>query len=228
MLQAWGKYGLTSAESEFIQKYDRKGRLATKRHISFPHIVKGKIEFLGMIRGRDSPIYLRLHGQLCMLEPKFIKQQILLLKSVQLVRPKILREGKTDWKHLEASLANIKQQGKFTDMELDLHKSEDSAGGASIKRMCLEYSKLPQSQLTIFIFDNDDQSITKEFSKTGEDYKSWGNNIFSFVIPVPNHRTETPEVCIEMYYRDGDIIREDAHNRRLFLSTEFNPRSGRQ
>ena len=185
----------------------RKGRLSTKRHISFPHIVKGKIEFLGMIRGRDSPIYSRLYSELCKLEPEFIKQQTLPLKSVQLVRPKILTEGKTDWKHLEASLTKLKQQGQFTDLELDFHKSEDSAGAASIKSMCIEYSKLPQSQLTIFIFDNDDQSITKDVSEAGKDYKSWGNNVFSFVIPVPNHRIETPRVCIEMYYRNGDITR---------------------
>jgi RNA-directed DNA polymerase len=30
-----------------------------------------------------------------------------------------------------------------------------------------------------------------------------------------------------MYYTDGDIIRENANNRRLFLSTEFNPQLGR-
>jgi hypothetical protein len=57
-----------------------------------------------MIRGKDSPLYLRLYRQLCKLEPQFIKQQILPLKSVQLARPKILTEGKSYWKHLEASL----------------------------------------------------------------------------------------------------------------------------
>ena len=134
MLHAWEKYGLIAAESEFIQKYDRKGKFPTKRHISFPRIVKGKIEFLGMIRGKDSPLYLRFYSQLCKLEPQFIKQQIIPLKSVQLARPKILTEGKTDWKHLEASLTKLKQQGQFTDLELDFHKSEDSAGAASIKK----------------------------------------------------------------------------------------------
>jgi RNA-directed DNA polymerase len=126
-----------------------------------------------------------------------------------------------------ASLTILKQQGQFTDLELDFHKSEDPAGAASIKRMCIEYSKVPQSQLTIFIFDNDDQTITKDVSERGRDYKSWGNKVFSFVIPVPSHRIQTPGVCIEMYYRDGDITRQDAKNRHLFLSTEFHPQSGK-
>jgi RNA-directed DNA polymerase len=174
MLHAWEKYGLKATESEFMQKYDRKGRFPTKRHVSFPHVVKGKIEFLGMIRGRDSPLYLRLYSQLRKLDPQFIKQQILPLNSVQPPRTKILTEGKTDWKHLEASLTKLKQQGQFTDLELDFHKSEDPAGAASIKNMCSVYSKSPQSQLTIFIFDNDDQIITKDVSERGKDYRSWG------------------------------------------------------
>jgi RNA-directed DNA polymerase len=194
-----------AAENEFMQKYDRKGRFPAKRHISFPHIVKGKVEFLGMVRGKDSPLYLRLYSQLCKLELQFIKQQIVPLKSVQLARPRILTEGKTDLKHLEASLTKLKQHGQFSDLELDFHKLDEPAGAASIKRMCSDYSKVSQSQLTIFIFDGDDEKITQEFSERGKDYKSWGNKVFSFVIPVPSHRGETPEVCIEMYYRDGDI-----------------------
>jgi RNA-directed DNA polymerase len=96
MLHAWKKYGLKATESEFIQKYDRKDRFPNKRHISFAHIVKGKIQFLGMVRGKDSPLYLKLYSQLGKLEPKFIKQQIVPQQSIQLVRPLIITEGKTD------------------------------------------------------------------------------------------------------------------------------------
>jgi RNA-directed DNA polymerase len=226
MLHAWEKYGVAAAESEFIQKHDRKGRFPNKRHISFPHIVKGKIEFVGMVRGKESAIYLKFYNQLCKLEPQFIKPQVISQQPIKLARPMIITDGKTDWKHLEASLTVLKQQGQFTDLELNFHKSEVSAGAISIKIMCIEYSKLPQSQLTIFIFDNDDHTITKDVTERGKDYKSWRNNVFSFVIPVPSHRTETPELCIEMYYRNGDLARQDAKNRRLFLSTEFHPKSG--
>ena len=144
MLHVWEKYGLIAAENEFMQKYDRKCRFPAKRHISFPHIVKGKIEFIGMVRGKDCPIYLSFYSQLCKLEPKFVKQQIVPLKSVDLARPRIVTEGKADWKHLEASLAIFKRQGQFMDLDLDFHRSEDSAGAASIKRMCIEYSRVPQ------------------------------------------------------------------------------------
>jgi RNA-directed DNA polymerase len=34
------------------------------------------------------------------------------------------------------------------------------------------------------------------------------------------------EICIEFYYKDGDIIRPDKKGKRLYLSNEFNPNSG--
>ena len=143
MLHAWEKYGLIAAEDEFMQKYDRKGKFPANTHISFPHIVKGKIEFLGMVRGKDCPVYLRFYSQLCKIKPQFLKQQIVPLKSIQLLRPIIFTEGKTDWKHLEISLNKLKQQKQFMDLQLDFHKSEDSVGAPSLKSGCNEYSKLP-------------------------------------------------------------------------------------
>jgi RNA-directed DNA polymerase len=34
-------------------------------------------------------------------------------------------------------------------------------------------------------------------------------------------------ICIELYYKDYEIQREDTENRRLFLSNEFRPKTGR-
>ena len=69
MLHAWRKFGLEDAEREFLNKYDRKHRSPYKAPPSFKLIVKGKIEFLGMVRGKDSPIYRRFCDQLRELAP---------------------------------------------------------------------------------------------------------------------------------------------------------------
>lgn len=61
----------------------------------------------------------------------------------------------------------------------------------------IQYARILQNQLTIFIFDNDDQKIIRDVSEDGRAYKAWENNVFSFVIPVPDHRIATPEICIE-------------------------------
>jgi RNA-directed DNA polymerase len=59
MLHAWDKYGLARAEREYYDRYNQQQRGPYKSKPSFKQIVKGKIEFLGMVRGRDNPIYLR-------------------------------------------------------------------------------------------------------------------------------------------------------------------------
>lgn len=227
MLHAWEKYGLKAAEDEFRKKYDQNGKYSAIRKASFPYIVKGKIEFLGMVRGKDSSVYLKYYNQLCRLAPQFAPKQPVAQPAIRLVKPCIITEGETDWKHLEISLKKLQKQGLFVNMELDFHKSLKQAGGASVKNICIQFANKHQDQITIFIFDNDDQTIIKDVSSSGENYKNWSNNVFSFVIPVPAHRSETPEVCIEMYYKDIEITREDEKGRRLFLSNEFQQRSGR-
>ena len=54
-----------------------------------------------------------------------------------------------------------------------------------------------------------------------------GNNVFSFAIPTPSHRQGLHGICIESYYTDQELRTEDQFGRRLFLSAEFNPSSGR-
>ena len=58
MLHAWGRYGLAAAQDEFRAKYDRQRRRGHKP--DFDRVVRGKLEFIGFIRGRDDKLYLRL------------------------------------------------------------------------------------------------------------------------------------------------------------------------
>ena len=59
MLHAWEKYGHDAAEREFRLKYDRT-RSRNRREKSFRHVVRGKLDFLSMVRGRQDPIYQKL------------------------------------------------------------------------------------------------------------------------------------------------------------------------
>ncbi|MFT3890770.1 MAG: hypothetical protein QM730_03980 [Anaerolineales bacterium] len=57
-------------------------------------------------------------------------------------------------------------------------------------------------------------------------YKSWGNEVYSFAIPVPAHRKGYSNICIEMFYTDSEISTKDSSSRRLYLTSEFHPVSG--
>jgi len=57
MLHAWAKFGLDAAEKEHHTKYEVKSRLDIKGKPHFRQVLRGKIEFVGMVRGDKDPIY---------------------------------------------------------------------------------------------------------------------------------------------------------------------------
>ena len=60
MLHAWDKYGLENAEKEFLIRYDTKDRAPFRSSNIFRQVVKGKLDFLAMIRGNDDLLYRKL------------------------------------------------------------------------------------------------------------------------------------------------------------------------
>jgi hypothetical protein len=73
MLHAWEKHGLQAAESEYHAKYLKKYRHPDKRLPPFKLVVRGKLEFLGLVRGKDNPTYLRFAEKLRSLAPELLK-----------------------------------------------------------------------------------------------------------------------------------------------------------
>ena len=57
MLHAWAKFGLEAAEKEYHQKYQSKARFPRKASPTFKQVLRGKIEFLGMVKGKNDLAY---------------------------------------------------------------------------------------------------------------------------------------------------------------------------
>ncbi|MBT7867256.1 MAG: hypothetical protein HN763_12980 [Opitutales bacterium] len=66
MLYAWEQYGLDAADREFREVYDPKGRIPGGEDDKpfFDRVVWGKIQFIGMVRGKGDPVYLNLRQRL--------------------------------------------------------------------------------------------------------------------------------------------------------------------
>lgn len=74
MLHALEKFGLNDAEKEYHTKYfNQTLRNPSRQPPSFIKVLKGKIEYLGMVRGKDNPIYLNYLHKLAGLAPEFVK-----------------------------------------------------------------------------------------------------------------------------------------------------------
>lgn len=66
MIHAWETYGETAAGEHFIKRYDTKQRLHPVR--SFRAVLRGKLEFIGFVRGRDDELYVRMLTRLLFLD----------------------------------------------------------------------------------------------------------------------------------------------------------------
>ena len=134
----------------------------------------------------------------------------------------IWTEGKTDWLHIMSAK-------RVLQIPLKLVLGGSAAGNQNLLRQCQATAVLRQQQPVIFVFDHDDSSVLSKLqgsASAGCEYKYWGNNTYSILLPIPPHRSKTDGVCIELYYRDSEL-RTSFENRHLFLSSEFNQRSGR-
>ena len=114
-------------------------------------------------------------------------------------------------------------------LNLEFFEYDDNIqmGDTELQTTCRTYAKTTQPKLTICIFDRDNKKILEEVTSKDSSFKDWGNNVVSFAIPIPAHRSNISDVCIELYYSDSEITRSDKYGRRLFLSNEFNPTTQR-
>lgn len=82
MLHAWRKFGLDAAQRAFDESWDKKDRNPNKSSPKFAAVVRGKIDFIGAVRGAHDPIHVRLLRQCCELDPS---QRSKTLKEIELI-----------------------------------------------------------------------------------------------------------------------------------------------
>lgn len=231
MLHAWEKYGLEKAQADFQKKYYVNPSFQ-KECPPLEYVVKGKIDFIGQVRGRQDHIYQKLLHKLSELAPELVPDAHLTPISysddnwLSQVKVEVWTEGKTDIKHLQVALNKLDKQHPVQKIELMFKEGIEKKGDEQLVKICEALSQTEHEKIIIAMFDRDNSKIFSKIS-VDEEFKEWGNNVYSFPIPVPPHRSEEDGVCIELYYRDDEIKREDTKGRRLFLSKEFNSLSGR-
>lgn len=157
----------------------------------------------------------------------------------------IVTEGTTDWKHMKAAYNKLSRMPEyadvFTDIEFEFLEYEPKNGSQSTKvrlemgngqlvSLCENMAKIMQKRKMVFIADRDHNETNKKLGgKDGSEFKKWGNNVYSFILPIPDFRTTTPEICIEHLYSDEMIKTEiETENpnvkRRLYMGNEFDRR----
>ncbi len=139
-------------------------------------------------------------------------------------KPLIITEGKTDWKHLKFALKKLMLKGQCTSLDVDFfeYESEVNMGDIRLSQMCDHMATLPQKRKMIFVFDRDNSTIIKSMSGSPQEFKDWGNNVYSVCLPIPAHRIDYKNLSIELYYTDETLRTIDPETRRrLWFSNEI-------
>lgn len=142
-----------------------------------------------------------------------------------LSKPLIITEGKTDWKHFKHAIQRLNENDKFLDLDFEFLEYEDEIemGDSHLKALCEQTAKLKNNRKVICVFDRDDTKIIQSMDGSdGNNYKEWGNSVYSFCIPKPSHRDDYKNISIEFYYTDDELKTIDANtNKRLFFTNEI-------
>jgi RNA-directed DNA polymerase len=204
-----------------LPKHNLPHRPPGKFPPKFEEIVRGRVQFVGSVKGWDDPVYQSLATTLAACDPnfRFDKRAAARRGSLHL---KLFAEGKTDYKHLKAAQEFFRLKGDFLDLAIEFQEFVPIDGSSELIKRCEQASITEPSQLCVFLFDCDEPNIVKKASHKETIFRRWANRAYSFLTPIPAHRTENKPFCIEMYYPDDVLKRRDANGRRIFLREEFN------
>lgn len=241
MLHDWKENGLESAHENYVKKYYLGNRKDTDLNISFANLVRGKLEHIRHIRThrittlnnldkkeaiRKRLVYRKKELQTIHKDQYykyFQRFEQLTIRDCGL--PTILGEGETDWIHLRAALRHFNKHKAYTGPKLNIHKHKKYAlsGYKPLSDFCKNAYKhyVKFTQPVICIFDSDIPKVNEDHKASKNGYLSHGNNVYSFVLPKPEH-VKADSFAIEQLYKDDDLLKKDKNGRRLFLSTEFN------
>jgi len=150
---------------------------------------------------------------------KYIRYGSIIIEELEdKSKPLIITEGKTDWKHIKKALERLKDNGLYTDLDIQFLEYEDmNMGDGELDRMVQTYSKIEQTKKHIFMFDRDNNTYVKKYAK--EEFNNHENNVYSFCIPKISN--ELDGICIEFYYKKEELITFDQDEKRIFLGDEF-------
>ena len=205
------KFGESAAREAYSRKYGAK-------KVNIKKYIEGKLIHLRRVKGGSDPVYIKLATEYTKFNPDFLaseKQSPLTVK----LQCKILAEGKTDYNHIANALKYFNTIGKFQNLELDLSIPSNIEGYTDLDNYINKSETLKFGTVHIAIFDADATAINKKYH---ERYHRISDTLYVFRLPRPDFLPIGENFCIEMLYKEVDLVKYDASGRRLFFVAEFN------
>ena len=224
MLHAWKEYKYEAAEAKFHQEYDSKRRAPGSKPPSYRQVVRGKIEYIGRVRGKRDKVYRKMMTKLADIDSETEYDERVPLE--RRVKIRVRTEGKTDWKHAKTAFEQLNTKKRYGELTLTFEDFEDERGDSILSELLKKSSGPTQEcdcDIELYLFDADRDEIVKEMGGEDTCYCDQMKNRYSAVLPGLEYRSDN--ICIEHYYTDENMKqygkKGDRKGRRLFTSGDF-------
>jgi RNA-directed DNA polymerase len=223
LLYIWRRYSLDDARERFMATQELRYRPPEKPipALSFEWMLRGRVQYVGHIKGWNDPTYIGLAKTLASVDRGFKEPRILRIQGPSKLQ--VFVEGETDVIHLQTALDWFHEKGRYTHLQLALKAMNNDEQLLKLARHAMEVSHdLP----IVCLFDRDNPKILKEVLGAEGKVVDMGNGVFSWAIPPPSYREAQSQLCIEMLYPDEVLQLKNAIGKRVYLKSEFDQDSG--
>ncbi len=230
MLHAWEKFGLPAAEDEYFRLHDKKHRDPKAKKLSFRHVVRGRIAYLGQVKGKNDKTYKDFKEKCRQLSRR---DRNIPLRNITIKTEKnltIYTEGRTDKIILETAWQRLyKDECLFTIAPVELRPGISTGTTALVDEL---NSHRKQHGMIIGIFDRDADGIKSynrdlhaEFEEKDEFKISDDRRAAAFLLPIPNGKeklAELKKLWIENFFSESALKTKTEDGKGLEI--EYLPR----
>ncbi len=153
LLYIWSRHGEGAAEESLRRAHGIENWPPGKQTPDFRNILRGRIQYVGSVKGWGDLTYRRLAYALQELDPSFQPSTLRILESTQVVR--IFAEGKSDLLHLVAARRYFQERGEFTHLAFEIGNDADAGGEAALLAKCKALSVTHQQTPCVCVFDRE-------------------------------------------------------------------------
>ncbi len=180
-------------------------------------VARGRLQYIGSVRGWDDPAYLKLANKLEELDADF-KARPVVRRTAR--KAHLYTEGPTDAGHVRAALAFFHTRDEFTHLSLVIDEETDRGSDQRLKEYCERLKEFGSKNLAVCLFDSDTKIARDAVGYDG--WQSYGPKVVAVGLAQPPWRDWHAPLCIELLYKDDILKTKDAEGRRIFLASEFN------
>lgn len=221
LLFIWKTHDQETAEEAFRKANPERGWPPGKDEPEFPLVIRGRVQHVGSIKGKGSPVYRRLAESLHEVDPSFRMPP-----NIPSVRHKVrlFTEGGSDVKHMLTAQQYFNAKLEFLDFELVTAPDSAAGSDSELLKLCRSLGNTAESPC-LCLFDTDNSEILRK-AVGGSGWKHWGSNCVAVALVPPDWLGQDDPICVELLFETSTLQTKDSDGRRVFLRTEFDGRTG--